>query len=552
MVEENLKQYKTPAADTSDDELVSISNGWYNESKKYHSELEKVWKQNELYYLGNQTEKSRIPSDMSNAVQNHIFMGVETVVPIATASPPQMIVEPPPDEESDKAIEYSYAVQQVLSIHYETKNVRTKGEMLMRHMLVYRTGIWKPYWDTRINDVNVKSVRPQRCYFPKVSGKLPYVMEKVDISADEFADVFGEVKLQKFLEHGGQEVNLEDEEWVKKVEGMWTIWEVWTEKMVFWKHGGMIIDKRKNPTYDWEDKAKNHFELPRIPYIIASAFKLGESVIGDTDLIQQTIPIQDIINVTNRAIVNNANKTGNMQWRVDSSVMSEEEAKTKLTNQAGLIIYGDGVANESLMRRESPPALPSYITDLKLMAERAFDNIFGTHSTTRGERGAPETLGGRLLLKQADLGRIDLLVREYERCVDELGDWWVQLMKLNYMGKRTFRAYGTAGVKFITLEPYMIMSGVKVIVKSGTTMPTDEMSKRNEAMQLWGMGAIAPQTLYERMKFPDPEGEAQKLATWLREKVILEEEAAEETRQVKGLPSGQAEIERKTEGLAGG
>ena len=144
-------------------------------------------------------------------------------------------------------------------------------------------------------------------------------------------------------------------------------------------------------------------------------------------------------------------------------------------------------------------AFPSYIPELKLMAERAFDNIFGTHSTTRGERGAPETLGGRLLLKQADLGRIDLLVREYERCVAELGDWWAQLMKLNYVGKRVFRAYGSVGIKFVELEPFMIQSGVRVIVKSGTTLPTDEMSKRKEAIELWGMNAIAPQTLYERM-----------------------------------------------------
>jgi propionyl-CoA carboxylase beta chain len=36
------------------------------------------------------------------------------------------------------------------------------------------------------------------------------------------------------------------------------------------------------------------------------------------------------------------------------------------------------------MRRDSPPPLPNYIAELKIMSERAFDNIFGTHSTTRG------------------------------------------------------------------------------------------------------------------------------------------------------------------------
>ena len=37
------------------------------------------------------------------------------------------------------------------------------------------------------------------------------------------------------------------------------------------------------------------------------------SNLGETDLIQQTIPIQDTINVANRLIINNATKTGNSQ-----------------------------------------------------------------------------------------------------------------------------------------------------------------------------------------------------------------------------------------------
>lgn len=555
MAEENLKQYKIPTMDTSDDELVTVANKWLEESKKYHSELEKVWKENEEYYKGKQTKIDKVPSDMSNAVQNHIFMGVETVVPIITANPPQFLVEAP--AESDKAVEYSYAVQQVLTIHYETKDVRTAGETLMRHMIVYRAGIWKVFWDTKINDVNLKSVRPQRVYFPKVSTELPYLIEKIDITADDFVDVFGEGRFRKFLEHGGQEVNFDEEDWVKKVEGIWTIWEIWTSKMVFWKHGGLIIEKRANPTYDFTNKTKNHFEVPEIPYIIASVFRLGNSAIGETDLVQQTIPIQDVINVTNRLIINNANKTGNSQWFIDSSVMTEEEARTKITNQCGLIVYGDGVANQTLVRRESPPALPAYIPELKLMAERAFDNIFGTHSTTRGERGAPETLGGRILLKQADLGRIDLIVREYERCVAKLGNWFAQLMKLNYIGKRTFGAYGEAGMKFVELESSMMMSGMRIIIKSGTTLPTDELSKRREALELWGMNALAPQTLYERMKFPDPAGEAQKLSVWLRERMILEEGAKAEVaagteRGIKPLPAGGGEVTRATEEITGG
>lgn len=536
--------YKTPTLETEDGELVAIANSWEKESSTYHDELAtKVWKPNEDYYFGIQTELDRIPSDLSNTVQNQIFMGVETVVPIMTANPPQFVAQPP--EESDQSVKYADKLQTILSALYDTKDIRTKGEMLMRHMIIYRFGCWKVYWDYEENDCNVKYVRPKRLYFPKVTTELPYLMEKVDITADEFKDVFGEAKFKIFLQDRGEKV--EDEQ-LPKIQGLYTIWEVWTPKMVFWKSGTIIIDKRKNPHYDFEDKKANHFVSPKIPYIIASAFRLGNEPIGETDLLQQTIPIQDVINVSSRLIINNANKTGNTQWFVDNSVMSEEEAKTKITNSPGLVVYGGGVANQNLMRRDSPPPLPAYIENLKIASERAFDNIFGTHSTTRGERGQQETLGGRMLLKQADIGRIDLLVREYERCVAELGNWFVQLMKINYVAKKTFVYYGESGTQFIDLETDMIQSGVKIIVKSGTTLPTDELSKRREALELWSLNALDPTTLYERLKFPNPEETAQKLQAWrtgqLAQEAAIKGQGQEQGRQVPPMPSPQTELGR--------
>jgi len=552
------KAYETPTIRTSDEELLGIAVAWHEESKKYHDELEKIWKQNENYYKGNQTFMEKVPSDMSNAVQNQIFMGVETVIPIITANSPQFISEPP--EESDVSIRYATALQKVLGIQYETQDVRTSGEMIMRHMIIYRLGCWKVFWDDKIDDWNHKYVRPQRLYFPKVAIELPYIMEQVDITAEEFRETWGDEKFKKFLEHGGQEF---DPNLLDKVQGIWTIWEIWTKDMVFWKHGGLIIDKKENPYYDFNNKKNNHFNEPKIPYILASAFRLGSSPVGDTDLIQQTIPIQDTINVTNRLIINNASKTGNAQWYIDSEVMSEEEANTKITNSCGLIIYGANVANPNMLRRDPPPALPNYIPELKIMAERAFDNIFGTHSTTRGERGQEETLGGRILLKQADLGRIDLLVREFERVVAVLGNWGTQLMKLNYRKKRTFRSYGETGITFVELMSDMIEKGVKVVIKSGTTLPTDELSKRREAMELWGMGALDPVTLFERLKFPNPEEAAKRLQLWKMNQLQMDMQArgagtggmqqgSPTGRTVKPIINPRGEIGRAQQNVTGG
>jgi len=552
VTEEKLKYaYISPDINTSDEDLIKVANDWYKESGEYHDELKKIGDVNEKVYKGHQTKKDMIPSDMSDAVQNHIFMGIETVVPIITANAPQFIVEPP--EESDLSIKYANSVQKVLGIIYEEEDVRTKGEMLVRHMLIYRFGAWKPFYNTQKECVDVKWIRPQRLYFPKVSYALPYMMEKVDITSDEFIAEYGEEKFKAFLKNRG--VEADD---VRKIQGLYTIWVITTPELEFVKSGSFIVDKKPNPTYNFKDKNKNFFKEAKIPYILASAFRLGNEPVGETDLIQQTIPIQDVINVVNRLIINNATKTGNAQWLIDSGVMTEEEARTKITNSPGLIVYGNDVANQNKVRRDAPPPLPNYIPELKIMAERAFDNIFGTHATTRGDQGGhAETLGGKLLMKQSDYGRIDLLVREYERCVAELGNWFVQLIKMHYNKKKVYRSYGESGTEFASIEDSMVEQGIKVLIKSGTTLPTDEMTKRREAIELWSMGALDAQTLYERLKFPNPAEAAKRLLAWKQGQLAMEAAAQgtgaqQRQNQSKPMPNPRGEIGKQQQKISGG
>lgn len=550
MVDKITSGYKMPTISTPNDELLQISVDWEKESGEYHDELKRIQDINELYYKGKQTKFDMIPSNQSNAVQNHIFMGIETVIPIITANSPRFIAEPP--EESDLAIRYANSVEKTLSISYEEKDVRTKGEMLLRHMMIYRFGCWIPFFNKETNECDVRWVRPQRIYFPKTS-KLIYYYEKRDFTSDEIKAEFGEEKFKEFLKNKGTDVKPED---VGKVQDIYTVMEFHTKDVTFWKSAGTILDVRENEGYDFKSDEKNFFLEPKIPIILASAFRLGAEPIGETDLIQQTIPIQDTINVINRKIINNASKMGNGTWLVDPEVMTEEEARTKITNAEGLIVFGSGVANQNKLRRDAPPPLPNYIPDIKVMSENAFDNIFGTHATTRGEKAGSETLGGRMLLKQSDYGRIDLLVREYERCVAELGNWWVQLMKMNLTAEKVYRSYGESGSEFVRISSEKIQKGVKVIIKSGTTLPTDEGSKRQEAVELWGMGALDPETLFERLKFPNPQEAAKKLLAWKQGQLQMEQaaqgtKAQQPQRQTQPAPTGRGAIGAMAKTLSG-
>ena len=542
-----------PKVEQTDDELLALANQWMKESGEFHDSLKKIQDKNEKYYLGDQTDRDQIPSHKCNAVSNRIFMGVETIVPVMTSNTAQFVVNPA--QETEPSQQMADSLQEVLKGQYDARKVKKVLEQAARHMIIYRFGVIKAFWDEYIDDWNLKAVRPQRIWIPKYGAtedEVPFIIEKIDMTVSEIGEYFGdkmkdEVKNQMTkTEDGGYEAAV-------------TVWEIWTNDFVFWKYGSLILKKQKNPYFDWtgrkkgetdemgnavvEDVYYNHFRRPRKPYIFLSPFRLGKSIVGETSLIEQAVSLQDVVNTLMRQIVNNAKKMGNGAWFVDAGVMEEEKAKNAITNKEGIIIYGTGAANPNLLRREQAAPLPNYIANAQLSAEMAFDNIFGTHSTTRGERGNPETLGGRIMLKQGDVSRIDLLVREIDRAVAEMGNWATQLMKLYYVSQKTVKIYGQNGLKFITFSRDNIEDGIEIAVKEGSTLQVDEVSRRNEALQLFQIGALDPITLYERLKFPNPQEAAEKLWRWQTGQLLPAQQA--QTQQMN-KPGSQQTIQSPT------
>jgi hypothetical protein len=73
-----------------------------------------------------------------------------------------------------------------------------------------------------------------------------------------------------------------------------------------------------------------------------------------------------------------------------------------------------------------------------------------------------------------------------------------------------------------------------VSVKEGSLIPRDELSKRNEAIDLWGAGALDPETLFERLGFADPKQAAETLYLWKFAPQSLFPKVLEKTQQGLG------------------
>ena len=485
----------------SDEDLRTQIDAWENESQSVYQGLITIWEHNLQYYHGNQTGVELIAGRQSKAVENRIFMAVETMIPIATSRLPDIEVRS--GAEDEKSQMDAGDLQDIIGFHMERVRIQALAERFLRYMIVLRYGVFKIDWDN--DDVDLRVIDSRRIRIPKYGrnvDELKFVIEDLELTYDDLVDFFGEKKAKQVKEEGaGKNIQSESDIEPKKVrKATFTVKEIWTNELTVWRAGSLILDKKPNQFYNFKNKKANFFDYPRKPYIIKSLFQTAESIIGDTDYIQQMISIQDNINIRKRQIEDIIAKVANPPLLIDSDTMSEEQA-SGITNEPGLILYGKDAAAGTKIRFEMPGQLPNYVF-LDLEGSRTtFDNIWGIHSTTRGEREGKETLGGRQLLRAADLGRIDLVARQLERALDEVADWWTQLIKLFYTEKKSFSIAGEDGTRFINnFTNKQVGSGVKLRLVAGSTLPKDEITQRQEAIQLWQLQAIGIRTLYKRLK----------------------------------------------------
>ncbi|HDY66827.1 MAG TPA: hypothetical protein ENH85_03430, partial [Candidatus Scalindua sp.] len=339
----------------SDDDLVTLINSWEKESEDLSTVLKGIVEQNIAYYRGIQTGVEFLYGKQSKTVENRIFMAVETMIPIVTARPPDIVVIA--NSENEDAQINAQALQDTLGFHFERLRIQEKSERWNRDLIVKRYAVYKMPWNDKTDDVDLRVVDPRRIRIPRYGTSvhaLAFILENVEMSFKQIEDFFGEEAANKVLENSPTQAEGE-----RKIrERNKVITEAWTNEFVAWKVGSVILKKQKNPYYNFN--GDNFFDEPRKPYVIKSLFETDESIVGDTDYIQQAIPMQDNINKRKRQIENLGSRVGNPVLLIDSDVMSEEQA-SNISNEEGQIIYGKDAASGNKIRWEQPGQVPQYL-----------------------------------------------------------------------------------------------------------------------------------------------------------------------------------------------
>lgn len=255
----------------------------------------------------------------------------------------------------------------------------------------------------------------------------------------------------------------------------------------------------------------NHFDMPRKPYIIATIFNNENSPIGQTDMIEQAIPLQQDIDKTKRDIAENAELV-NGTIKVDSTVMDKADAQ-RLRYETSGVIWGKGVV--AGVQRETGEPLPNFVVENMIDSRREIDEIMAASSAFKGVREGQETKGGRLGLIEQSFLRLNELVQVVDYVNYELFNWFYQLAKVRYTEHHYAKTLGhDKALEIITLIQDDFENGSEVRVIGGKTLPEDRQFKYEQAQTDVKDGVLSPVDYFEVAGYDSPAEKAKNRVTY--------------------------------------
>lgn len=519
-----------------DDELLELKRTWLKSWEPYAKEIEKKQEDNENYWLGKQFT---IGESKRPLVDNLIFESLETFLPIATRPKADPLVE---SDNTPEGNAIAQKVRQMLVYIADNLSFNLKMKAVARYWALYMLGVMKVGWSMKENDITCVSVRPQKLILdPKATieegeYKGYYIGEYLEDMASDLVARFP--KKSQFIKDQVKEKMGTSLQYI-----MWT-----TDDYVFWTLENEVLAKAKNPHWNYETEepapmneygsvpldetgmpqmvkveGKNHFKNRKKPYIFLSVFNLGKQPHDDTNLVQQNLPLQDLINKRLTQIDKNAdNANGGLIVSGDSYTEEQASKASKALRNGGVIWVPTGDVNAAVKRDTGSP-LPPFVYESLLDYRNELRNIFGTRGSTPQGTIKEQTLGGKQIIKGQDTDRIGGGISVYlEQFSDKVYNWFVQLMYVYYDEPHMATVLGKERTQeYISLVNTELNGKLLIGVKEGSMIPHDPVSNRNEAMELWDKEGIDPITFFDRLEFPNPREAAKNLFIWKSNPIAL-------------------------------
>lgn len=387
---------------------------------------------------------NNVPDYKSNYCNNLIYSTIESMRPIVFDGNPKFECVPATAE----ALQYSKDIDTALD--YEWYRTKMREKLISNSIYTFVLGtsiIMLPYLysDNDEFDGNVCPivVNPFNLYPDPLATSVEdaeYIIyatyeheNKLKKRYPEYADKIdgGDIKFEELVNSRNENA---------KVTNQILLLEVWcrdyttveyeevdengekTKKKKFKYPKGRVIICAPELELVFEDK-ENPYESGRFPFFIFKNTNVPFQFWGEGEVKYLLSPQQAINDLSNQ-VIDNAKHTANMQWIIDKNAGIP---KGELTNRPGLIIRKNPGAE---VRRDSPPSMPMYVSEMITRNEQAIEVISGVHDITRGQTPTGiESASAIQALQEAANQRIRLKVTLLEETLSDMGNEWLSRMK---------------------------------------------------------------------------------------------------------------------------
>lgn len=514
-----------------DEELIDLKNQWMKNWEKVAGDLKVKREDNENYWLGKQysfdTDDSEHP-----LIDNIIFESLETFLPIITKQKPEPLVSSVGGEMTGVANK----VRKQLSYWADKERLNLKIKKAVRFWALYFVGCIKIGWSMEKNDIVCIPIKPENLILDADS-----YIDDTEYLGDYIGEYREDTAANLIKRYPNKKRFINDECKGKMATKIKYI-EWWTDDYVFWTLKDEVLGKIKNPHWNYDtiqetfDEfgnpitkkviGKNHFEIRKKPYVFLSVFNLQNHPFDDTGIIKQVLALQDSINKRKRQIDKNIDSI-NGGYVVSGDAFTKEQAAevADTINQGGTLFVPSGDINTAYKKEMSSPLPPQAYQEL-VDSRSELRGIFGVSGSNPQGIREEKTVRGKLIVRGQDADRGSLIAEYIEQMTDSIFNWVVQMMYVYYDQEHYSNVMGIDNqIEFSTIiNTELWNTKLLVSVKEGSMIPKDPLLRRNEAIDLWSMGAIDPLSLYIALDYPNPKEMVQRLILWKSNPMALIQE----------------------------
>ena len=552
-------------SELNDNQLCNLINNRWTSSECIWDTIKKVTDNNLKFYKNEPDWLTQVARKKSKVRANRIFVDMESVINSVIANPPKPLILNGRNTPTAKAL--SIQQEKYFQIKYTERNVKEVVRKGLRNLYLSRLIVLKPFWNSKINDFDVRVVDPRKVRFAKTANKeddSEFAIEEITDNLSSLLKRFPSKK-EEILKAIGKE---NDEDVLVENPEM-KYYEAWCWDYVIFKlcDSNVILGKIRNPYWDWdgllitpEEESELNAAEGEARRTVLSGIKnaQGERMAQKTmyeDLkkqqaagetvsfegVEEPIPMNAyMFNHFDRprkpyifaTIFNNENSPiGQTDMITQAAPLQEniDETKRDITQNAKLvngiikvdssvmeksdaqrmrfetegIIWGKGAV--AGVQRETGPALPAFVVENMQDSRREIDDIMAASSAFKGIREGQETRGGRLALIDQSFLRLNELVQVIDYVNHELFNWFYQLAKVRYTEHHYAKSLGkNAATEILTLIQDDFEDGSEVRIISGKTLPEDRQFKYEQAQQDVERGLLSPTDYFETAGYDSP------------------------------------------------